>query len=240
MSTSRRIQMKQAHNTCIEFARYAGRTANPPRGFAAAHACRWLLMRRRNCGQGDPSAVACRLPAPRSSAVRTHPTTSQAHCGDPRSSDARFAPWPTRAAGRFPCPPSRIPSHRVLPPTVSAAVGAPVVPVSTPKHRISREQQVHIPSTAAGPGRRGGARGRGQAERTVPRAERSRRGAPGRAAGRGPDTTNCRTLMLPLRGRDVTLLNRVSSSLARVANCAVLAAVLGLRRRPARRQPTCG
>ena len=35
--------MKQAHNTCIEFARYAGRTANPPRGLAAAHACRWAV-----------------------------------------------------------------------------------------------------------------------------------------------------------------------------------------------------
>ena len=100
----------------------------------------------------SPSAVACRLPAPTSSAVRTHPTTSRAHRGDPRSSDARSAPWPTRAAGRFPCPPSRIPSHRVPPPTASAAVGAPVLPVSTQKPSISREQQVLVPSTAAGPG----------------------------------------------------------------------------------------
>ena len=36
MSTSRRIQMKQAHDTCIEFARYAGRTANPLRALSAA------------------------------------------------------------------------------------------------------------------------------------------------------------------------------------------------------------
>ena len=36
--------MKQAHSIYIEFARYAGRTANPQRGFAAAHACRWAVM----------------------------------------------------------------------------------------------------------------------------------------------------------------------------------------------------
>ena len=43
MSTSRRIQMKQAHNTRIEFARYAGRAANPLRGLAASHARRVTL-----------------------------------------------------------------------------------------------------------------------------------------------------------------------------------------------------
>ena len=36
ISTFRRIQLKQAHNTSIEFARYAGRTASPQRGLSAA------------------------------------------------------------------------------------------------------------------------------------------------------------------------------------------------------------
>ena len=47
---------------------------------------------------------------------------------------------------------SRIPSHRVPPPTTSAAVGAPVLPVSTQKLRISREQQVHVSPDRDGPG----------------------------------------------------------------------------------------
>ena len=33
--------MKQAHDTCIEFARYAGRTANPLRGLTTAELGRW-------------------------------------------------------------------------------------------------------------------------------------------------------------------------------------------------------
>ena len=45
--------MKQTHNTCIEFAHYAGRTANPPRGLATAHACRYAT-RQPNDGRCVP------------------------------------------------------------------------------------------------------------------------------------------------------------------------------------------
>ena len=68
-----------------------------------------------------------------------------------RSSDARSARWPTRAAGRFPRP------RREYRPTECLRQrrrrqSVPVLPVSTQKPRIAREQQVHVPSTAAGPG----------------------------------------------------------------------------------------